>query len=197
MTVIPAGHGRAFVLSAGQRIRVETIEGGQVVDTWALTVPSLDEWMSMAHTRGGLSALRPTAGDELFSNRRRPILGLLDDTSPGVHDTLIPACDPERYALLGHEGPHRNCAENFRAAVSLAGFTPPAVVPSPLNVFMNIPVTDDGRLEFQPSPARRGDSVTFEAMVDLLVVFSACPQDMVPINGVSMTPTDVAVHGPE
>jgi uncharacterized protein YcgI (DUF1989 family) len=193
-TVVPAGQGRAFRLEAHQRLRIGTIEGGQVVDTWAL-VPGSDEWLSMEHTRGGLLRVAPRAGDELFSNRRRAILRMTDDTSPGVHDTLIAACDQERYIQLGHQGPHRSCSDNFRAAVSEVGLIPPAV-PSPLNLFMNVPIVTSGELSLAPSPARAGDEVTLEALVDLVVVVSACPQDMVPINGESMRPTDVEVHCP-
>ena len=190
---IPAGHGRAFRLTAGQRLRVTTTEGGQVVDTWALTLPDLDEAMSMEHTRARLLALSPHVGDDLWSNRRRPILRLVEDSSPGVHDTLIAACDPERYAQLGHRGAHGNCADNFRAALAELGLVAPPV-PAPLNVFMNIPVALDGRLSFEPSPARPGDAVTLEAVRDVVVVLSACPQDLVPINGTAMRPTDIDVE---
>jgi uncharacterized protein len=195
-TTIPAGHGRAFRLDAGQRLRVATTEGGQVVDTWALALPDLDEWMSMEHTRGRLLAVSPRAGDDLFSDRRRPILRFVQDTSPGVHDTLIAACDQERYSQLGHEGPHRNCADNFRAALAELGYAAPPV-PAPLNVFMRIPVAADGTLSFEPSPAGPGDAVTLEAVRDVVVVLSACPQDLVPINGASMRPTDVGVDTPD
>jgi uncharacterized protein len=195
-TTIPAGHGRAFRLDAGQRLRVATTEGGQVVDTWALALPDLDEWMSMEHTRGRLLAISPRAGDELFSNRRRPILRFVQDTSPGVHDTLIAACDQERYSQLGHEGSHRNCADNFRAALAELGYVAPPV-PAPLNVFMRIPVAADGTLSFEPSPAGPGDAVTLEAVRDVVVVLSACPQDLVPINGASMRPTVVGVDTPD
>jgi uncharacterized protein len=195
-TTIPAGHGRAFRLDAGQRLRVATTEGGQVVDTWALALPDLDEWMSMEHTRGRLLAISPRAGDELFSNRRRPILRFVQDTSPGVHDTLIAACDQERYSQLGHEGSHRNCADNFRAALAELGYAAPPV-PAPLNVFMSIPVAADGTLSFEPSPAGPGDAVTLEAVRDVVVVLSACPQDLVPINGASMRPTVVGVDTPD
>lgn len=195
-TTIPAGYGRAFRLTAGQRLRVATIEGGQVVDTWALASPGLDEWLSMEHTRGRLMALSPHAGDDLFSNRRRPILRMVQDTSPGVHDTLIAACDQERYAQLGHRGPHRNCADNFRTALGELGYDAQSM-PAPLNLFMNIPVSASGGLSFEPSPARPGDAVTLEAVRDAVVVLSACPQDLVPINGSSMRPTDVEVGGPD
>jgi uncharacterized protein YcgI (DUF1989 family) len=35
--------------------------------------------------------------------------------------------------------------------------------------------------------------VTLEALVDVVVVVSACPQDLVPINGAALTPTDIAL----
>jgi uncharacterized protein YcgI (DUF1989 family) len=195
-TTIPAGHGRAFRLAAGQRLRVATAEGGQVVDTWALALPDLDESMSMEHTRARLLTLSPRAGDDLFSDRRRPILRLVDDTSPGIHDTLIAACDQERYTQLGHAGPPRNCADNVRAALAELGYAAPPV-PAPLNVFMSVPVDGDGTLSFQPSPARPGDAVTLEAVRDVVVVLSACPQDLVPINGAAMRPTSVGVDTPD
>lgn len=194
-SLLPAGHGRAFPLRAGERLRLATMEGGQVVDTWALALPDFTEWLSMEHTRSGLLALSPHRGDMLFSNRRRPVLTLIEDTSPGVHDTLIPACDAERYDQLGHRGPHRNCADNFREALAELGYRAPEV-PAPLNVFMNIPVSETGQLSFEPSRASRGDAVTVEAMIDVVVVLSACPQDLVPINGALMLPTDVWVDHP-
>ena len=191
-TTITAGHGGAFPLRQGRRLRVTTVEGSQVVDTWALVAADPGEWLSMEHTRGLLSKVSPNAGDLLYSNRRRPVLSLIEDTSPGVHDTLIAACDQARYEQLGHVGPHRSCVDNFRTAVSTSGLAVP-VVPSPLNVFMNVPVAADGRLELAPSVAARGDSVTLEALVDVVVVLSACPQDLVPINGAALTPTDIRV----
>ena len=195
-TTIPAGQGRAFRLAQGERLRVATTEGRQVVDTWALALPDFDEQMSMGHTRAQLLAACPRAGDDLFSDRRRPMLRLVEDTSPGVHDTLIAACDQERYTQLGHEGLHRNCADNFRAALAELGFAAPPV-PMPLNVFMNVPVAEDGTLSLEPSPARPGDAVTFQAMRDVVVVLSACPQDLVPINGAAMRPTDIGVDTPD
>ncbi len=36
-----------------------------------------------------------------------------------------------------------------------------------------------------------GSHVVLRAEIDLVVVFSACPQDIVPINGLDRTPKDV------
>ena len=57
--------------------------------------------MSNEHTRAHSLHLCPRPGDSCVTNQRRPILTLVEDTSGGVHDTLIAACDRYRYAVLG------------------------------------------------------------------------------------------------
>jgi uncharacterized protein len=118
------------------------------------------------------------------------MLRLTGDTTPGAHDTLIPACDPERYRLLGAVGYHANCADNFASATSAVGIVA-GRVPNPLNLFMNVPWTGDGELSFAAPTSRPGDSVTLRAEVDLWFIMSACPQDMVPVNGDDHEPSDV------
>jgi uncharacterized protein len=180
-TILSARQGIAVPLRAGQRLRIINAHGGQVVDTWALARADVREYLSMEHTRTSLGKLRPAAGDHLYSSCRRPLLTIVEDTSPGVHDTLIAACDRERYAQLGADGYHANCADNFRRALSLRGIEPDRV-PAPLNLFMNIAWDADGRLEFLPSPARAGDYVTVAAQAEVTIVLSACPMDLNPIN---------------
>lgn len=188
--VLPARQGIAVPLRAGERLRITNTHGGQVVDTWALARDDVSEYLSMEHSRASLTKLVPTVGDGLYSNGRRPLLTLVEDTSPGVHDTLIAACDPERYRQLGATGHHDNCAENFRRALTRRGIHADRV-PAPLNLFMNIRWREDGQLEFLPSPARAGDYVTLEAATDVTVVLSACPMDLNPIN--TGGPQDVEV----
>jgi hypothetical protein len=178
---LTAREGVAVALQAGEGLRIINTHGGQVVDTWALATADVSEYLSMEHTRTSLSKLVPGAGDHLYSSCRRPLLTLVEDTSPGVHDTLIAACDRERYRMLGADGYHANCADNFRRALSLRGVHPDHV-PSPLNLFMNIAWREDGGLEFLASPARAGDWVTLKAVTDVTVVLSACPMDLNPIN---------------
>ena len=69
----------------------------------------------------------------------------------------------------------------------------PAEVPSPLNLFMNIPWTADGTLGFAVPPRPvPGGYVRLRAEMDLVVAFSARPQDILPINGKAGKP--VAAH---
>jgi uncharacterized protein YcgI (DUF1989 family) len=178
---IPARRGKAVRVSRGQRVRVINTHGTQVVDTWAFVADDLHECMSMEHTRPHIGHIIPKVGDVLYTNTRRPILTLLEDTSPGIHDTLIAACDRYRYTFLGVTDYHDNCTDNLYAALAALGFTPPEV-PSPLNLWMNIPVAADGHIDFQPTVSRPGDSVLFRAELDIIMAFSACPQDILPIN---------------
>jgi len=180
--IVPAGTGHAVALSAGQSIRITNTHGGQVVDAWAVVPPDGVEHMSMEHTRLHLSRLVPREGDKLYSNQRRALLSLVKDTSPGVHDTLMAACDSERYRLLGVGAEHPNCAQNFRGALQKLGLAR-SVVPAPLNLFMNVPWSPDGGLALLPAVAQPGDYVTLEALVDVIVVVSVCPMDVNPING--------------
>ena len=191
---IPARGGKAAFVEAGQRIRVINTHGQQVVDTWAFRRDELTEFMSMEHSRTFLSRIMARVGDSMVTNHRRPILTLVGDTtvegdSAGIHDTLLAACDRYRYELLGCEGYHDNCTDNLAAALAELGLTPPET-PSPWNLFMNIPVASDGTVSFQAPVSRPGDYVTLRAEMDCVVAFSACPQDIVPINGVDCIPTE-------
>ena len=194
LVTIPARGGKAAFLESGQRIRVINTHGQQVVDTWAFNRADLEEFMSMEHSRTFLSRIMARVGDSMATNRRRPILTLVEDTTvegdtAGIHDTLLAACDRYRYELLGCEGYHDNCTDNLAAALAELGLTRPET-PSPWNLFMNIPVAADGSVAFVAPVSKPGDYVTLRAEMDCVVAFSACPQDVVPINGVNCTPTE-------
>ena len=194
VVTIPARGGKAAFVEAGQRVWVINTHGQQVVDTWAFRRDELTEFMSMEHSRTFLSRIMARVGDSMVTNHRRPILTLVEDTtvegdSAGIHDTLLAACDRYRYELLGCEGYHDNCTDNLAAALAELGLTPPET-PSPWNLFMNIPVASDGTVSFQAPVSRPEDSVTLRAEMDCVVAFSACPQDIVPINGVDCIPTE-------
>ena len=98
---VAARSGAGFKLEAGQRFSVINTHGHQVVDFWAVSIEDNTEFMSMVHTRSTLVKLVPKAGDTLYSNVRAPIVQFVEDTSPGVHDTVVAPCDLPRYGLLG------------------------------------------------------------------------------------------------
>jgi uncharacterized protein len=190
-TVVQPGQTHTVLLDPGQRLRCVNLKGSQVVDLWAFAAEAPSEYMSMAHSRLHMGRISPTVGSVLVTNRRRPILSLTADTSAGAHDTLLAACDPERYVLLGCQEPHANCADNFRAAMRAAG-RPMTFVPDPLNLFEQAPVAADGALEIRPPVSPPGAYVDLRAEIAALVVASVCPQDIAPTNGADCTPQPVA-----
>jgi uncharacterized protein len=189
LQTLPARSGKAVRLRKGQALKVINSHGQQVVDSWAFNAGDLAEFMSMEHLRQVLNRIMPRLGDPLATNHRRPILTLVEDTSPGVHDTLLAACDIWRYRNLGCAGYHDNCRDNLFAGMAELGLVPPEC-PSPLNLWMNTPVVEDQGIDWRPPVSRPGDYVVLRAELDCIVALSACPQDLVPINGVGLTPTE-------
>jgi uncharacterized protein len=189
---IPARTGFAVRVRAGDRVRVIDPEGTQVADVFAFCVDDPSEYHSAEHTRAHVSRLFPRVGEQFVTNRRRPILTLEADDSPGIHDMLCAACDPTRFEGLGVEGWHASCQENLLGAMHEVGVEA-VEVPQPINLFMHIPVGADSELGWLPAPTSAGDSATLRVELDCYVAVSACPQDIVPINGGAPGPIDLEI----
>jgi len=192
LETVPARRGRAVRLGKGQRLKVINPHGAQVVDLWAFNAEDKDELMSMHHTHSTLKRLMPKAGEAFYTYKRRPILAVDEDHSPGVHDTVLPCCDRFRYVFDGYEGHHDSCADNFAAALVELGITPPPVAPQPFNLWMNCPVGSGGRIDYLPPVTKPGDYMVLKAEMDCVVIMSACPYDLdLPINGPGHKTTEV------
>jgi uncharacterized protein YcgI (DUF1989 family) len=178
---VPARQGRAVKVARGQALQIINTFGHQVVDFWAFDARNLGTYLSMEHTRATLSRLTPCVGDILVDNWREPMLTFESDTSIGVHDTLIAPCDRARYVKLGCAPDHASCADNLRRATEALGLAV-SLCPASFNLWMNIPVLPTGDLEWRETVARPGDRVVFRALVDCVMVMSACPQDVIRIN---------------
>lgn len=181
LITIPARHGKAALVKKGQKIKVINTYGTQVVDCWAFNASNTGEFMSMEHCRVRLERYRPKTGDTMITNLRRRILKILEDTSPGVHDTLMAACDRYRYEQLGCKEYHRNCTDNLWEAMVAEGYKP-TETPSPFNLWQNTPVEASGAIGSYPGAARKGDYLLMRAEMDLVICLSACPQDITEIN---------------
>ena len=155
--------------------------GKQVIDTWAFNPLDHTEHLSMSHTRSSILRLIPSVGDTLVSNNRRAMLTLVADSTPGAHSTLIPACDVYRYQMLG-AADHDNCVDNLQTCLKELNIIVKCN-PDPLNLFMDVLWNQDGdrkgNLAFGTPMEMKGGYVEFRAEMDLWVVLSACPQDMV------------------
>lgn len=188
--IVPARHGKAILLSRGQTLKVISRYGTQVLDLWAFSAEDIAEYMSMEHTRSHASKITLGVGDSYVSIRRRPMLCVMEDTSPGLHDTLLCPCNAAIYQEMGCTEYHRNCSDNLHEGLAEIGRTFP-FTPGSLNIFMNIPVNADHTISRLPPATKPGDYIRLRAEMDLIVVISACPQDISIINGAEKIPRDV------
>lgn len=58
--------------------------------------------------------------------------------------------------------------------MAVKGLFPP---PTPLNLFMNVKVNEEGGIVFRAPTSKEGDRVALKALMDVIVVLSACPMD--------------------
>jgi uncharacterized protein YcgI (DUF1989 family) len=179
---VPAFSGRALGVPADAVVRVTDPWGHQIGDLFAFVRDDPAEWLSTGATRAEHHRLFPEVGAAFVTQFHRPILTLLADTSPGVHDMLYPPCSPALYASVGVDGYHPSCRENFELAAGSAGM-PVVPVPDPVNLFQNTPPDADGALVIGPAASAPGDCVLLRAELDLVLVLTACSYDLGDANG--------------
>ena len=196
---IPASEGRGVRLAAGDYARIIDLEGQQVGDAFAYNVDDVSEYHSAPHTRVMVSRVFPRVGEAFTTNRRRPILTLVEDNSPGIHDMKLAPCDLYRYTEdppygLGVKGWHASCQENCEHVMAGFGF-PDVVVPQSINLFMDTPALEDGRIAWLAASTKPGDNVVLRAEMDCYLVVSACPQDILRVNANQPSPMAIEVLG--
>ncbi|MEM7172876.1 MAG: urea carboxylase-associated family protein [Pseudomonadota bacterium] len=187
---VAARTGRAVSLLPGEVLRVINTHGTQVCDFWAFNSEDAHEFLSMEHMHAQLETVIPRSGQPLCTNRRQTLLTFLSDTSPGIHDTVIASCDLHRYRSLGVDAYHDNCTDNLRMAMLAIGHRA-VEIPSPFNIWMNIPIGSDHNISWLPPVSQAGDYVEFRAERACIAVMSACPQDLLPVNGEDNKPVNL------
>ncbi len=190
---VAAQTGAVVTLSAGQRLSIIDVEGGQVADLFAVSTDDHLQWLSTSATRTAARRLFPAVGEQFLSGDYQPLLTFERDDSPGVHDMLAAPCSPAMYAALGHVGPHASCTANFLSCAERVGCRR-AVVPDPVNFFQNMPARADGTFTPLPAPSAAGDSVTLRAETEVHVIVAACAMALEAINGTRCTALQLRVH---
>jgi uncharacterized protein len=193
--VLPAGEGWAHELRAGETFRIVDLEGNQAVDTLFYNARDTSERYSATETLRAQGNIYLTAGTALMSSEGRALLTIVADTC-GRHDTLGGACSAEsnqvRYAL---DKKHmHNCRDTFLLALARYGHgMTKRDLPSNINFFMNVPVTEAGALTFADGVSGPGRYVELRAALDVLVLISNCPQLNNPCNAYNPTPIRLLV----
>lgn len=168
----------AFVLKAGQRLKVVDTQGEQVSDFICFNAHDTREYLSSGRTFDYTETLFLTKGHSFYSNRSNVMFTMVEDTV-GRHDFLLTPCSADTFRIIyGHEHPHRGCLGNLAESLKPYGITPDQI-PVCFNIFMNVIVDgESGRISVQPPRSKAGDHVTISAEMDLIVGMTACSAEM-------------------
>lgn len=200
--ICPAGEPWVKLVKKGATFRIVDLEGNQAVDTLFFNPAHTPERYSATDTIRRQNTLYLTTGTKLYSNFGNVMLTIIADTC-GRHDTLGGACASEsnrvRYALDKYA--MHSCRDNF---LHVLAHDPLCVrlglskrdLPSNINFFMNVPVTEDGGLEFVDGVSAPGKYVEMRAEMDVVVMISNCPQLNNPCNAYNPTPIRLLVWEP-
>jgi len=188
--IVPACEARTIEIRKGQILEMVDLEGQQVGDVAMWMADDPGEYFSPSHTVSTLSKLVPEVGDSILSNHRTPMMKIIRD-DVGRHDLVVPCCDPERYALDYDTPDHRSCLASLQEAT--AGRDLPLRGEMCWNVFMNNQI-EDGKIVTHEPPHPAGSTIALEALADITVALSACPQDISAVNAYNPTPMALRVR---
>ncbi len=191
-----AGDYFIHVVKRGQTFRILDLEGNQAADTLFYNADDPAERYSAIDTIREQGNIYLTAGSKLLSTQCNEMLEIVADTC-GRHDTLGGACATEsntvRYAL------EKKCMHACRDSWMLAvaeheefGIGKRDITHN-INFFMNVPVTAEGQLTFEDGISDAGKYVEMQALMDVIVLISNCPQLNNPCNAYNPTPIEVLV----
>ena len=190
---VPARAPWSGLLRRGQVLQVVDLEGQQAVDALFYSADDHAERYSAQDTILAQGAAYVGLGTQLLSNEGRVMLTVVGD-SCGRHDTVAGACSCEANTVrFGHHTKYMHaCRENFLLEVGRYGMDKRDLV-SNVNFFMNVPISSDGELAIVDGLSDPGGYVDLRAEMDVLIVFSNCPQVNNPCNGFNPTPIRVLV----
>ena len=182
--------GVALTLEKGQLLKIIDPQGEQVSDLTAFALKDKSEWLSSGRTIDYANTIYLTTGHLLYSNRSRPMFSIVEDTV-GRHDFLLTPCSPETFQIIYdiHDY-HPSCFENLSKNLARFGVSPD-MIPTTLNIFMNVVVLPSGELRIDPPPSKAGDFLLLRAEMDLIVGITACSAEK--SNNNSFKPIDIEI----
>lgn len=188
---LPPQTGIGFTLKSGQFLKIIDPQGEQVSDLTAFSRENVAEWLSSGRTIDYANTIYLTTGHTLYSNRSCAMFTIVEDTV-GRHDFLLTPCSPETFQIIYdvHDY-HPSCFENLYKNLARFGVSPD-MIPTTLNIFMNVVVLPSGELRIDPPPSKAGDYILLRAEMDLIVGATACSAEK--SNNHSFKPIDIEIY---
>ena len=197
--VIPARHGRAFVVRRGQVFRIFPMEDGQVGDCVFYNARDHKEWFHVGQSwaiNGILGSGTAKRFKHFYSKppRENIMLTVLEDTYANHWGNNGGRCSARLYRMRdGIASGHRSCQDNLAEALAPHGLTGDDVM-DVFNVFMNVDLREDGSFVIKPTQVTKDDDIELRAEMDVLAAVSACPADTSPTNGGKCRPLGIRIY---
>ena len=192
---ILAGDGWMHELLPGHVLRIVDMAGNQAADTLFYDADRPEDHYSAVATIAAQRNIYLSTGSVLRSESGAELLEIVADTC-GRHDTVGGSCSAESNTVrYSHDKLHmHNCRDTFMLQLSKWGgeFSKRDLAPN-INFFMNVPVTQEGGLQFADGVSFPGAYVEMKSLRRTLALISNCPQLNNPCNAYNPTPVRVLI----
>ena len=196
-TLAPGGYA-AKRLDRGARLRLVDLQGDACVSMLLFSAERPTERLNVADTLKVQWNAYLGAGRLLLSDMGKVLMSVLEDNA-GTHDAFCgasnAASNAAKYGDGDNWGPHPNARDRFMLAAGKFGLGRKDIHPC-INWFKGVTVLPDGATRFV-SARNPGQSLTFRAEMDVIVMLANCPHVLDPRSDYTVTPVRaLAWRGP-
>ncbi|MHA6645482.1 DUF1989 domain-containing protein [Mesorhizobium sp. A623] len=190
-TIVAPGGYWSRTLRADQILRIVDVDGCQAVDLICYNANNTADRYSSSNTIKVNESIFVVKGTKLYSDDGNVLMTVTDDTY-GRHDTICGSCNAGTNRVRHGVDHGPSCRDNFIQALAEHGLGSRDIVPN-VNIFMYLPVGPNGEMPIVGGQSKPGERVELTANMDVLVIFSNCPQTNNSVNNYKLTPIEVTV----
>jgi uncharacterized protein len=191
VVLVDPGGSWGAMLSQGNVVRLVDVEGQQAVDFLCYNALDTRDRYNAANTMKMAENLYVNSGMTLYGEYATPLMKVIASSCRN-HDTIGGCCSIEMNLLRYGRRTH-SCRANFIHELAKFDMGEADIVAN-VNFFMSVPVGKDGHMAITDSPSKPGDYVDIEALEDVIVVISNCPQKYNPACGYNPSPVRVETY---
>ena len=189
--IVDPGGSWGAQIAKGERVRLTDLEGQQAIDFLCYNSADVRDRYNAANTMKMGGSIYINTGTILYGEYATPLMKVIA-SSCRDHDTIGGCCSVEMNLLRYGRRTH-GCRANFIHELAKFGMGEEDIVAN-VNFFMSVPVDRNGKMAISDSPSKPGDHVDLEALTDVLVVISNCPQKYNPAAGYNPSPVRVETY---
>lgn len=181
---IPAGGKWSSIIGRGKSITFTAMEDGANLSILLYSAADSAERYNMPDTLKAQHTSHLTKGHVLMSDNGRVLTSITED-SLGWHDSISGYITrrvvDERYGKTTYQENrndwYRSGEENFAVELFRNGLSVRDLIPV-VNLFSKVYCTEDGKMHYVPTHAKKGDFITLRTEQDVLLIVSNTPNPL-------------------